>query len=599
MILVNTRNAASILAAISESSVSGFKDVCFEYIYRNLDTMLETHVLDEFDDYLMHELDEAVKARQLAYMPTVRSGRMILDLINRNPQLAGTTEAENASILRLMDMAIANVANADLEISSSPSSYRPSSSFRAASYEKHKRRRSSKSGPEMHFKKTPPFAPLHGSDLIFDMEDEEGTRLSKTPVSHSPAIQRNRIDALGTTNERPEVWYDRKGKQIADKVGVSGDTSLASPIDLGQTSKNTWVSGMNISEKLDMKEIMVQASKNRTSNLSLGLSATNTLPSGGVDDIPSGAYTAPITTKISQKERKKQQQQQVQSQQKASVVPPSKTPTPEKPKTPASPWKTIRTQSSPLSLNPDTASPTSPPQMGSVAKLLDVFSTPPKPQQVSTSTSRPSPRVVSSGTPKKSNQTASPQVQTRRYNSSGEVLLSPGTTPSNLSSQSIQPRSERYDEFPPIGARAEQLQLPLAEIIQEEQIRQDVIKGKGPKQSLQEIQQEQEFLDWWNKESERLQQEEFERQLLSQGEKSRKVQAKEGRRPRGRGRGNLNTPSSQNFERDPAKGLSEKDAVPFHSGPGRGSLQDGRGRGRGRGRGVKSRHATRTTDAPA
>ncbi|KAK6354990.1 hypothetical protein TWF696_004116 [Orbilia brochopaga] len=544
---VNTRNATSILAAISESSVVSFKDVCLEYIFRNLETMMEIRALDELDEDLMAELDEAVKARQLAYMPISRNGRAEAELLEKYPHLASDADNERAALLQLLDSGPSpNAATTDPEPGTSPASYRQSPGFRAGSYEKSRRRRSSKAGQEKPTVQVPKLGPAQSSELIFDMDDEDpATRLTRTPTSHSPELPRKEYYMLNPSATKGDVWYDCKGKQIASADGVS-NVEQKSTQSAGTTMKpndgaarQPWSAGAGIqSNKLDLGEIMAQASKNRTSNLSLGLSSAASRELTSVDSLPTAGFDAPITAKVSQKERKRQQQQQqqLQSQQATSVADAPSTPDKSIPAPKPSPWKAIRSPSNPLSLQQGLVSPTSKPAQNTStpSRSLDVPSTLQSPPAASTPTKKPrdaAPRTPQSTAPKPPIQTPQSQVQTRRYNSSGDVIATPTkATPVRSASSTIQPRSERYDDFPPIPNRADQTRsLPLAEIIQQEQIQQDIVRGKGPKQSLQEIQQEQEFMDWWEKESERYQQEEHERQLLAQGQKP------SGTRGRGRG----------------------------------------------------------------
>ncbi|KAK6536661.1 hypothetical protein TWF281_000883 [Arthrobotrys megalospora] len=592
---VNTRNATSILAAISESSVSTFKEVCLEYIFRNLDIMMETRALDEFDEDLIAELDDAVKERQLAYMPFSRSGRAEAELLERHPQLAVEAENERQSLLRLLEGGPISTPAAEADLASSPASYRQSSSFRAGSYEKQRRRRSSKSGQERPPAKTPPLLPAQASELIFDMDDEDpGSKSRKTPISQSPALNRNDSYSFGTT-PKADVWYDCKGKQIGTEGTPASPNQGGHSIqaESSESASKPWTLGPGIqSSKLDMREIITQASKNRTSNLSLGLSSAS-IETAGVDGLPASNFTAQITTKVSQKERKRQQQQQqqLQAQQAVCNPTPALASTPDKSTTvpKASPWKAVRSPSNPLSLQQSLPSPLSTPRKDvALNKLLDVFQTPPStqsplglntpPKQV-TSPKGPQPA------PKHNLPTPPPQAHTLRYNSSGKVI--PTGTSASVSSPT-QPRSKRYDDFPPLSGRVEQVHLPLAEIIQQEQIQQDIIKGKGPKQSLQEIQQEQEFMDWWEKESERYQQEEHERQL-QQGQKVTDASRGRGRggarggRANFRGRGGKAPQTGQNHQQGKDVPATTKGGK-----PGRGAI---RGRRRGKDKGGQETNA--------
>ncbi|KAF3904004.1 hypothetical protein AA313_de0203411 [Arthrobotrys entomopaga] len=586
---VNTRNATSILAAISESSVSTFKEACLEYIFTNLDTMMETRALHELDADLMAELDMAVKERQLAYLPTVRSGRIEEDLLDRHPHLVGEAENEKRALLQLLDSGHTSNLAAETDITGSPTSYRQSSSFRAGSYEKQRRRRSSKSGQERTLTKSPALGPVQGSELIFNFDDEDAAaRATKATISQSPGFNRKDSYGLGATTSKSDVWYDCKGKQIAEG-GSNEDAKLApssnQPVSgevvsrsMESGSKQPWTLEPGIqSSKLDMREIMAQANKSRTSNLSLGLSSGSLEPMG-IGSIPTPSFTAPITAKVSQKERKRQQQQQQLKtlQTPSKVAAPALLSSPDQPlATKASPWKAIRSPSNPLSIKQPISSPLSTPGRDhSQNKILDTFDTPPT--QHSTPAKQVPPRQTHFHNPKQNLPTPPHQTQNRGYHRGGEVV-------SPMRSVSA-PMTPRPGEFPAIGARIEQVHLPLAEIIQQEQIQQDIIRGKGPKQSLQEIQQEQEFMDWWEKESERYQQEEHEKQLLQQGQKAGRPRGRGRGGPRG-GRGGLGSrggKSGQSGNANP-QGKDASVSTPPNRGHSEGSNARGRRRGRGKG----------------
>ena len=66
---VNVRNVCDLLNAISPSSVREFKDAGLEYLCLNLEAMLQGHHLNSLDEDLLTELDDVVRANQLAYMP--------------------------------------------------------------------------------------------------------------------------------------------------------------------------------------------------------------------------------------------------------------------------------------------------------------------------------------------------------------------------------------------------------------------------------------------------------------------------------------------------------------------------------------------------
>ena len=73
----------------------------------------------------------------------------------------------------------------------------------------------------------------------------------------------------------------------------------------------------------------------------------------------------------------------------------------------------------------------------------------------------------------------------------------------------------------------------MDDILTEEQAVKDSIKGAVAKRSLQEIQQEQEFQEWWEKESARVMEEEEALQEKQVENKSGPAPKKKPSRPRG------------------------------------------------------------------
>ncbi len=66
---VNTRNACHLINAVAPCSVTTFKDAGLEYLCLQMEAMLENHLLDDLDEDLLSQLDEAVRSNQLACLP--------------------------------------------------------------------------------------------------------------------------------------------------------------------------------------------------------------------------------------------------------------------------------------------------------------------------------------------------------------------------------------------------------------------------------------------------------------------------------------------------------------------------------------------------
>jgi len=84
------------------------------------------------------------------------------------------------------------------------------------------------------------------------------------------------------------------------------------------------------------------------------------------------------------------------------------------------------------------------------------------------------------------------------------------------------------------------LHLSLADIIEQQEAEQAFLKGKVEKRSLEDIQQEQEFMDWWEKECERVRAESEgvypSREAKGSGGSGAKREGKGGKGVKGRGR---------------------------------------------------------------
>jgi hypothetical protein len=503
--------------------------------------MLENHLIDDLDEDLLLELDEVIRANQLNCLPFAKSDRFELELHERHPSLAGDIDEERER--RVRDMTFrANLKDDDSRLSSS-FRHRVGSpdDMLSGSPTQDKARRKSKAARNAPF--SPNIRPKDSTvDLMFDMDDEDplapGSSRSPAmnprsdPTSLPPKATWDDLDAEVSLDEQPASIPSSIPKAVAG-LGINESGATPPPA----TITKTWSSPALPSTKLDMKEIMAQASSGRTSNLSISLSAQKARDENANAETLSKA-SAP---KLSQKERKKQQlqalQQSVTQPQIASdridIKPPS-------------PWQIANT--------------------GPKTSLKEVLNEPKASPSSIPTKPMASPIPMKSLTPRR---TASPDTrfagQSRSSSSSNLVK-----TQQQLSAGPSKPYQQQHSKSSPLvpqsksykapAAKAEaSLQLSMADIIGQQRREQEAIKEAVVKRSLQEIQEEQAFQEWWEQESKRAQEEEA-------------AKAK--------------TPTSASGRGGKSSGGRGKSAGRGRGGRGRGEISRGGTRGRGKERGT-------------
>ncbi|KAH8601391.1 hypothetical protein B0O99DRAFT_502175 [Bisporella sp. PMI_857] len=464
---VNPRNVSQLLNLVAPCSITGFKDATLEYLCLQLEYMLENHLIDDLDEDLMLDLDQMTRENQLNCLPFAKSGRAEMLLHERHPNLAGEIDEERQR--RIRDMVFrANLKDDDSRLSAS---------LRATSLDDHmpgspsqdKLRRKSKTSRNAPF--SPSIRPKASTnDLIFDMDEEE------SPASRSPMIP-------SPSSKTPVTIWDERDVQETledDNLALSPrPISLAMqsrPRTPPSTSARMWSSPALSSSKLDMKEIMAQASSNRVSNLSASLSAARVRDEN----------TPKSVTKLSQKERKKQQQEALQ---RGSPQPKITLENPDGKS--ASPWQLATT--------------------GRKTTLKDVLNEA-APSPLSLVSGKPSPSIPAYA--HRPRRTASPDTRfagQHKSNSNNKLQQSnKSSQPRNAISPStpspIIPHSKTYTS--PVTKAEPSLQLSMSDIIVQQRREQEVLKEAVAKRSLQEIQEEQAFQEWWDQESKRAQEEE-------------------------------------------------------------------------------------------
>ncbi len=560
----NTRNISHLLNTISMCAVSEFKDAGLEYICLQMEMLLENHLLDDLDEDLFQDLDAVVRDNQLTQMPFAKSGRDELELHQKYPELAQDIDEERQRRVREMAFKYAHRDDDRRAVSSSFKSRIGSLDDMSAatpSPNADRNRRKSRSGKKEPL--SPPLRPKASqADLIFNMEDEDGVGLdgdtaadtrpgSSLEATPSPAAGAYedleddtatgsvKEDALFGTSQspapRPAIVNDslpttsrfllpttpvrhpagrsfvRLSPAAAKAATTTAPSTIASQAEQSTTPKadnggNPWGSpATSANSKMDLRTIMTESTPHpqtdRTSALSAGLDAQR-----GVEVALSPKIGAP---KMSQKERKKQQQHQQQTQIASANM--AKGPawdtsqTPSEAKRPATLWQTAPSPGegylAPPSSSPGASGPSNANAVG--APVDPKLGSYPKPAMKK---------------PQHNPRAASPDTRFAGQPRPRAVARSPSSSQANPAAPLV-PHSKVYIKPAP---KTEQIPgLSMAEIFLQQQLEQESIKEAVSKRSLQEIQQEQAFQEWWDQESRRTQEEEARRQGRDKGREGR------------------------------------------------------------------------------
>lgn len=442
----------------------------------------------------MEDLNEMIRQNQLNAFPIVKSGRAEHELLDRHPELLDLLDRSRQR--KIDSMALQSRLHED--------------EARAG-----KLSRAAGKSPVLGAKSPAFVARKSPSDLVFDMEDDSGISSSSYKGTMSPQLESQELAQGHDTwqlrtppssrGRTPSSHWD-KGSRAASPSPVVGSvsalnlpTSLGNQRSLGQLHYSApdtaapWASASFNADKLDMKQIMAQASEVRQSNISKAISGASN--DSTVKSVPGG--------KLSQKERKRQQQkqrQQATTSQQLAPTSPAATPSQGSSQPKQSPWQ----------LAP----------VGPKVSLTEIFSGPkePPPPSPSASKSRRSPSLTLRQTVpgnittqrKASYQTTTsapsqpPQQPKRNVSqpiasaSSSATTIPSGPTPipSASTSSLTTSRSIKHD---PTSAEPT-LQLTMADILAQQQSEKDILKEVAAKRSLIEIQEEQAFQEWWNQE---------------------------------------------------------------------------------------------------
>ena len=376
--------------------------------------------------------------------------------------------------------------------------------------------------PRISPRPSPAMVPVDASpDLLFEMEEEQGLsqqtgNLSSTPFQEIPQ---------GTSVRSDQARLDAEPSTPAARRTISADRA-----------GKPWNQPSQGQTRVNFRDILSEAKETTSTS---GLSSSNL-------SIPVGS---PISqrgqTRVSQKERKKMQKEQLQSTSsdghRKATLDATSTPQPAAPIT--SPWKRIeprRTNSA-----------------QEEASLLTTRRAALAPrQQLPTRGSSDAVQSVKTGHFPKLD-------QSKEGRSSSSPITPPSGKPVASTIQSIRHTPMITSSRTSVDARTS-----MAEILSQQQTEKTAIKEAVAKRSLQEIQEEQEFQEWWDAESRRVQEEDAQ-SSTPRGRKAGSGRGRgDGRRNRGRGGSSTSTTSRDTSQTQ----LAAQEAV-----------RKGRGGRRGRG----------------
>ena len=500
---VNVRNVCSLLNAVADCTVQDFKKAALEYICLNVESMMELRLLDDLDPDLLSELDIVVQDNQLAFLPFARSERAEVELMETHPDLPDLIEANRQRRIDSMKLRSRLVED--------EGRYTVSAKTRYGSLDRHgssPRNKSPLATPTPASPLTTPSsspaitADEGGDDLPFDMDGDDPLSLpgpaNTDPIPSTPvgSLSRENVPSLLLAQTPDHGLPFPAGRSDPD---LEGSLQSENDDNIHLSTPPTLISGFdgrrapwqipNLGERRDgLKDIMEQASVGRVSNLTKAMRSSAMGPSG--------------TTKISQKERKKQQQQAKDQKVRVPEILPAESAA----NTPSSPWQTIAKSPKPESLPTRITPIPISPEAGTKQPMTMRSGMP------GASSATPSSNGPASGEPPKSlglqsPKPAAPQIQSIRH------------TPVSTKDSTVDARTS------------------MAEILTQQQYEKTAVKEAVAKRSLQEIQQEQEFQEWWDSESKRVQEEEV---LASANAGARRAKAGRGRgggQRRGSGRG--------------------------------------------------------------
>ncbi|KAJ5129681.1 uncharacterized protein N7515_005720 [Penicillium bovifimosum] len=466
---VTTRNVCYLLNSVAPCHVSLLKSAALEYICLNLEAMLANGYLNDLDPVLLGELDMVCREKQLSFCPVSRRVNSEDWFLQRYPEIVSTVEADKQR--RVDDMVLPS------RIPLEPSSARKPKSIAGRS------------------------AMLNASqstgDLMFQMDEEapmspsgskgegatRGLRFTEGLTESGSCPDTPESASLGYRSFLDSQMSPPQGSLLAQSPSETRANALSQKSALTPSSDPSsapWASPKISSSKKDLKDIMGEASQSKVSNLTLGMADRRD---------SSGSFVP----KISQKERKRLQQQRMQeqlaAQKKAKDAPQNPW------QKPASSSPASRPSTDPLpGQSPQTSVPASSSPRSMTMRQTVAGAPPPK--------SKP---VVAPGQTQHHSVSGKPQSSHPKPPTPGPSTATPNLhpTPPQPAIQSIRhiPRPEPTQSYSPSSGS-----YSLSTILLQQQTEKEAIReAASAKHKMQEIQAEQEFQQWWEQESKRVQ----------------------------------------------------------------------------------------------
>lgn len=447
----------------------------------------------------MLELDQVVRQNQLVCLPYAKSGKAEAELFEAYPELPGIIETNKRA--KIASMAQRSQYHEESRPGDSSKS-RATSTDNSVGAPQSRAQSGSSMEKGILFKSPSLKSQSSNTDLMFEMDEGEtmGTPVSDEmttseldhPLPSSSLTFHKQHDAVAVSMS-PSLFDDQIQHRNPESSSQQGTTASSS-------SAKAWgLSALNPS-KLDMKDIMAQASLNRVSNISSGLSiqAHSSGPSVG------------SPARLSQRERRKKQQQQ-QMQETLSEPLPASVGLDTNSHQPSSPWQ-VTPRGQKFSLE-------------DVVRAEDKSSSPRNP--IRTSSNPPlTMRQTVAGNSTTAKRTGSSSKSPQSLSAARSNTAPPLSHPSKPASSVVPIRSVTHQPRPVEPS----LQLSMADILSQQQSEKDIIRDAAAKRSLQEIQEEQAFQEWWDQESRKVMMEE-------EQEQEQAAAAAQAGRGRGRGRG--------------------------------------------------------------
>lgn len=467
----------------------------------------------------MLELDDVVRENQVACLPFSKSGRAELELFERYPGLVDIIERGRRA--KIDSFRLQSRLRDEESYYASASKARPVS--RDYNNDKPSQGRSSLKYLDYDLGKPPLEKKTSALDLMFEMEEDdenlvalgEPTTPSHHRTQHGPD---ERLQAPSPRLSVAETSTNAAASLGASTSPTHRSSSMAHGLSVSPANHiegaKVWSSSVLSPSRLDMREIMAQASSNKVSSLSSGL-ANRTSSSGSVAAAQSG--------KLSQKERKRQAQQQ-QLHEDIPPVDPAPVESFDREHAPKpSPWRTASSGQK-VSLKEILGAETSNIPSPSVEKPRRQASNPPLTM-----------RQTVPGKPSALQRSSSGAAQQNATPRAARSISSPVVSNKNASSHSpsaicdtASPMVQSIRHIPPLAEPS--LQLSMTDILSQQQIEKEVISDAVARRSLQEIQEEQAFQEWWDQESKKVREEE-------EGARGQTASPARGRKNSSRGKG--------------------------------------------------------------